>query len=345
MLLATLLRTMLFIIVVCAALCGAALAAGASLPSVEVAFVAKARDSEDLFTVDAGRGLTVRLTDTTFPKAPPVWSPTGAYVAFSGGSRRDGQSGLYLLDADGAVVRRLVQGTADYLPTWSPDGRALAFVAGGGGRYHLYVADVASGNVRPLVSKDNQIAFPMWSPDGRQLAFVVVFGRDDGLYVADVASGSERHLSDTMTYDPLWSPDGDAIVYTAANSGNSEVYVIDVGSGAVRNVSNDSAYDSDPVWSPDGRRIAFYSLRECGELSLYVIDADGTNRRRLLDNCALSLREHDRRPPAWSPDGAWIAVTSQDGPAMNLFAVNADSGDIQRLTDLSAIVKYPAWRP
>ena len=346
MLLSTLPRTMLLIALACVALCGAALAAGAGLRSVELAFVTKERGGgEDIFTVDADRRLTARLTDTAYPKAPPVWSPTGEYVAFSSRGRRDDVGGLYLMDADGQSVRRLVEGPADTLPAWSPDGSALAFVAGAGGRYHLYLADVAGGEVRRLVSQDNQITFPVWSPRGDRLAYVVVFGRDDGLYVVNVVAGTERRLSDNITYTPLWSPSGEEIVYTAANSGNSEVYVIDVASGALRNVSNDSAYDSDPVWSPDGTRIAFYSLRECNELSLYVVDADGTNRRRLLDHCALSLREHDRRPPAWSPDGAWIAVTSQDGPALNLYAVNATTSEIQRLTDFAATVKYPAWRP
>ena len=343
--LTTLPRTILLLVLVCTILCGAALAAGAGLRSVELAFVTRAPGGgEDIFTVDAARRLTARLTDTAYPKSPPVWSPSGATVAFSGGTRREGGSGLYLMDADGQT-RRLVEGTADYLPAWSPDGNTLAFVAGEGGRYHVTLADVASGEVRRVASKDNQIAFPIWSPRGDRLAYVVVFGRDDGLYVVDVAAGSERRLSDSITYTPLWSPSGEEIVYTAANSGNSEVYVLDVASGVVRNVSNDSAYDSEPVWSPDGGQIAFYSLRECNELSLYVVDADGANPRRLLDNCALSLREHDRRPPAWSPDGEQIAVTSQDGGALNIYAVNVATSEIERLTNLAATVKYPAWRP
>src|SRR5690606_21001167 len=256
------------------------------------------------------------------------------------------ETGLYLLDTTTRELRQLISGPVDYLPSWSADGAELAFVTRERGQYSLYAADSATGALRRLTSKANQIAFPTWSPDGSALAYVVVFGADDGLYVVSADGSREVRLTEWIAFTPAWSPDSREIVFTAPNSGNSEVYVIDVATGALRNVSRNPAYDSDPVWSPDGTRIAFYSLRECNEISLYVVDADGSNQRRLLDNCALSMRgASDNRPPAWSPDGTRIALTSQDGRALNIYTVQVDSGDIWQLTNFEAIVKYPAWRP
>lgn len=341
-------RASLAAVIGCALLCLLALAAGRSIPAPELAFVSKARDgSEDLFLSDAGRGVSARLTFSAYPKMPPVWSPDGSRVAFTGRDwRLAHEAGLYVVEAERGTARRLVDGGTDYLPTWSPDSSELAFVTHERGQYEVSVVDVATGALRLLAGKPNQIAFPVWSPDGSALAYVVVFGPQDGLYVVSADGARETRLTEWITFTPVWSPDGREIAFTAPNSGNSEVYVINVETGALRNVSRNSAYDADPVWSPDGRQIAFYSLRECNELSLYVVDADGGNQRHLLDNCALSMRgTSDNRPPAWSPDGSRIALASQDDRALNIYTVQTSSGEIQRLTNFQTIVKYPAWRP
>ncbi len=347
-LLATAIHLSLSAVAGMALLCFIALALGAQMPTRELAFVSKALDgSEDIYLSDANRGRWARLTHTAFPKLQPVWSPDGRLLAFSGRAWRGlHETGLYLLDTTTRELRQLISGPVDYLPSWSADGAELAFVTRERGQYSLYAADSATGALRRLTSKANQIAFPTWSPDGSALAYVVVFGADDGLYVVSADGSREVRLTEWIAFTPAWSPDSREIVFTAPNSGNSEVYVIDVATGAMRNVSRNPAYDSDPVWSPDGTRIAFYSLRECNEISLYVVDADGSNQRRLLDNCALSMRgTSDNRPPAWSPDGTRIALTSQDGRALNIYTVQVDSGDIWQLTNFEAIVKYPAWRP
>jgi Tol biopolymer transport system component len=90
----------------------------------------------------------------------------------------------------------------------------------------------------------------------------------------------------------------------------------------VVNLTHDSSYDDDPSWSPDGRQIAFASMRDCeaGDTScgtsIYVMDADGKNVRRLTDP---SDTESSDSHPTWSPDGKQIAF--QRLPALNLGSV------------------------
>jgi TolB protein len=112
-----------------------------------------------------------RLTRT--PKSvniSPRWNPrTGREIAFI--SDRGGSPQVYVMDASGANQRRLVArgGHADS-PSWSPDGRYLAFTYGGAGSFQVFIADVASGQLLQLTSQGRNES-PAWSPDGRHLAF------------------------------------------------------------------------------------------------------------------------------------------------------------------------------
>jgi TolB protein len=76
-----------------------------------------------------------------------------------------------VMDASGANQRLLISrgGHADS-PSWSPDGRYLAFTYGGAGSFQIFVADVASGQLLQVTSQGRNES-PSWSPDGRHLAF------------------------------------------------------------------------------------------------------------------------------------------------------------------------------
>ncbi len=84
----------------------------------------------------------------------------------------------------------------------------------------------------------------------------------------------------------------------------------------------------DPAWSPDGKKIAFESSRKNGKADIYVMNADGTNRRRLTKHLA-----HDRYP-AWSPDGENIVFYSErDGRSGEIYVMDANGNNQQNLTN------------
>jgi TolB protein len=100
----------------------------------------------------------------------PRWNPrTGREIAFI--SNRGGSPQIYVMDSSGANQRPLISraGHADS-PSWSPDGRYIAFTYGGAGSFQIFVADVASGQLLQLTSQGRNES-PTWSPDGRHLAF------------------------------------------------------------------------------------------------------------------------------------------------------------------------------
>lgn len=135
------------------------------------------------------------------------------------------------------------------------------------------------------------------------------------------------------------------IAYVAVDpSGAQDVYVLDVLSRATRRLTNDTALDGDMAWSPDGRRIAWTSGRN-GQLNVWVMDANGSNARQLID--AAASGQMYSSDPTWSPDGQRIAYTmpptASDPQA--LFIVNADGSNNQLRFAHQRTIAEPTWSP
>ena len=101
----------------------------------------------------------------------PAWSPDGRKLAFV--SRRDGNSEIYVMNADGSEQGNLTQHPAsDSHPSWSPDGRKLAFVSRRDGNSEIYVMNADGSGLRNVTRAPSDDLDPAWSPDGRAIAFV-----------------------------------------------------------------------------------------------------------------------------------------------------------------------------
>src|SRR6187402_1016696 len=111
------------------------------------------------------------------------------------------------------------------------------------------------------------------------------------------ASPFPRGLSGTLAFQ------SDARSSSNPN-GRAKIYTIDLANGRITALTRDGDWqDEQPRWSPDGRRIAFKSTRG-GSYNLYLMDADGSNVRRLTNHGG---NDHD---PAWLPDGESFVFAS-----------------------------------
>ena len=258
--------------------------------------------------------------------------PAGIGQAVSGGNLVAG------------TLRRLTDHSGwDGSPSWSPDGRHIAFVSHldeRDGNWEIYVMGSDGSNLTRLTDHPADDVSPSWSPDGRYIAFVSERAGNFELYVMDSDGSNLRRLTDHPADDrsPSWSPDGRHIAFVSERAGNFELYVMDSDGSNLRRLTDHPADDRSPSWSPDGRHIAFVSER-AGNFELYVMDSDGNNPRRLTDDPA---GDYD---PSFSPDGRHIAFVSERDGNRELYVMRSDGSNPVRLTHHAAWDGSPSFSP
>jgi TolB protein len=244
-----------------------------------------------------------------------VWSPNGRRIVFERDLTYWGADRYRLaaVPAAGGLARQLTRGPYDAMPTFSPNGRRIAFVRGGAA-VSLYTIDRLGRHAARLLSDGLDVS-PAWSPDGKTIAF-------------------------SRLADPSLPID------------QATLYLSDADGSHVRPLGQVQVMGVSPAWSPDGRRIAFVSFADdngpgcpadscppSGEI--YVVGTDGTGLTRLTASTA------DDEHPTWSPDGSRIAfasgfaVSSQGHPPW-LVTIPAKGGSATRIGRFSGVLD-PAW--
>jgi TolB protein len=177
---------------------------------------------------------------------------------------------------------RLTDGKAnDGWPTWSPDGRRIAFESDRGGNWDIWIINVDGSGLTNLTRSPEVERFPAWSPDGKRLAFTSDrSGNWDvwGLNVEQTLQGPGNSQPRNLTKNPsreryaMWSPDGTKIAFNTNRDGNQEIYVMNAdGSNPVNVSKSPESIEGLADWSPDERRLVLYSDRP-GNKDLFVVD-------------------------------------------------------------------------
>jgi TolB protein len=247
----------------------------------------------------------------------PNWSPDGTRIAFDAQTDFEAPGQIYLMDADGSGLRNLT-GDSPLIksaPSWSPDGSRIAFLGFDSGRTGLYMMEPDGGNHTLVTELEAELDHVSWSPDGSRIAFAS--NRDGGvlenynseIYVMNADGSGQTRLTNSPGLDggPDWSPDGSKIVFTSGREGSSSaIYIMNSDGSDQRPLipqhrcASSSVVclgDEQPTWAPDGTMVAFVGFAhvEPGFSDIFVVDADGTDKKRLTHT------QDFEWVPSWQP--------------------------------------------
>lgn len=265
-------------------------------------------------------------------------------IAYITVTRKDGKATytLQVADADGYNPHQVLRSDAPIMsPSWSPDGKRLAYVSFERGTPAIYVQNLATGT-RQMVSAHKGInGAPAWSPDGKRLALTLSFA-DPGnaeVYVMDLATRALHRITYNSAIDtePAWSPDGKTLVFTSDRSGSPQLYRVPADGGHPQRLTFDGNYNSRAAFSPDGNMLAMVHQTKEG-FRIAVLNLK-TGLFRVLTNGFVD------ESPSFAPNGSMILYATEYHNRGVLAAVSVDGRVHERLVLQEGNVREPAWGP
>jgi len=321
----------------------------------------------DISVVDQDGSNVRQLTSNGAQNIFPAWSPDDTHIVFSSGGYGKPFQIAVMDAADGSNLHILTSvstpdnaGPAYTSPTWSPDGRYIAFIASDSGKKTTQIdimnadgsethALTPTFDINKITAGGLQGPILSWSPDGKQIAFTAVSSFSAQgipltmqIYLIN-ADGSNLHVLNSNGAFPAWSPDGKHIAFNDSNifyPGTSvgAIYVVNTDSGSVHKLASNGVF---PAWSPDGQQIAFVSSADSNWKTgqIFVMDMDGGNVRQLTSAASGGIL------PIWSPDGTHIAFVSSNDPSWKTEQINVMDADGSNVRQLVPGGAQPTWSP
>ena len=295
---------------------------------------------------------------------PPIFSPDGKRIAFTGGIF---QNDIFIRNLDCFEQRQLtVNAGYNHGLAFRPNGMQIVFVRQDAyyeenNNIHMINSD---GTGERQLTHTNRDSRPAFSPDGHHIVFVSIRnGQSSEIYKLDLESGEETQLTHAWpeaapqigpgprNSHAKFSPNGEHIVFEAVRRGlpraHQEIYVMKADGTEQTRLTHTTGSCHSPVYSPDGQKIAFV-CRPSGSKKGYIhtVNADGTERTQW------QASEDVQSIDAFGPDSRVLAFTARDaeksdkyGQDFDIFTLNVQNGNAQRITDNTGSNRDAAFGP
>ena len=255
----------------------------------------------DVYRYGLADGSLVNLLPDTPSLAPAPdfgLSPDGRTLALSINHGQSQTAAVMPVDGGAAGLRLLTDHWYnDWSPSFSPDGRLLAFASDTHGQDSaVFITGLDGGELQAIGGESAmlQAREPAWSPDGRLLAFCGGPGEHEAIGLFDVAAGLTRWVwsGEGNAHAAVWSPDGRALVFVVDEGPESSLRHLVVADGAVRTIDIGPGNHYRPGFTPDGTGLICAHSGPGSPTDLFLIDLASGAARRLTDSLPADLHEH-----------------------------------------------------
>lgn len=250
---------------------------------------------------------------------------------------------LVISDADGQNIRTAMSsGEPIISPSWSPDGKKVAYVSFEDRKPVIYVHELATGRRTPLSNQKGNNSAPAWSGDGKKLAISLSKDGNTQVYSINADGTGLTRLTRGQTIDtePQYSADNRYIYFTSDRGGSPQIYRMSAEGEQVegaKRITFKQGFVTSPRISPDGKYLA-YIANIGGAFRLHILNlATG-------DTQALTNSSSDESP-SFAANGRYVLYSTKVGGKRVLAAVSVDGNSKQVLSIPGSDVRQPSWGP
>ncbi len=250
---------------------------------------------------------------------------------------------LVISDADGQNIRNAMNSSEPIIsPSWSPDGKKVAYVSFEDRKPVIYVHELATGRRIALSNQKGNNSAPAWSPDGKKVAVSLSRDGNTQIYSIEADGSGLRRLSRGSTIDtePQYSPDGRYIYFTSDRGGNPQIYRMNADGeqvDGVKRITYKQGFVTSPRISPDGKYLA-YIANIGGAFRLYILNLATGDSQALTDGFS-------DESPSFAANGRYVLYSTKVNGKRVLAAVSVDGNSKQVLSIPGSDVRQPSWGP
>jgi TolB protein len=235
------------------------------------------------------------------------------------------------------------------LPSVSPSGDAIAFLSNRDGDYDVYVTTPDGSELMRITRSPASESAPLWT--GSRLVFAIWADNKSTVYAAIAEAPQPAVIGTSSGRQPAISPDGKKLLFSKGQFPAMQLVESALDGSNERELTKTPSAQFNAVYSPDQKQIAFARTDSTRQLQIWVMNADGSGERKLT-----RFKTEDGSPqwPAWSPDGASLAIQSgkynRQTPSENtahIWLIDVKTGAAKRLNphDRPYLDETPSWFP